>query len=255
MKFLEQVILKLDPDFQLLSTKEEKRNYLTIFGHKHISLWLTCNYIDFIIPFFVSMFICVINMALLLTVEAKAISYTVFYLTIPLPIVNTIIALIIRYKHERKKQDLTEIANWLWDKIQNLWLLNGRVISLKDWLYIRKKDKELYEWLRSDSCNHKCYDATLQLAKTLHNPNIKILWIGLTDFREKYGHAVLEKNGWIYDTNHRRTYKKEKYLKAQEAKVFKEIPIQVYQKVSDFNQLGWEDFGKWCQERSIIRNT
>lgn len=255
MKFLEKVILKLDPDFQLLSTKEEKRNYLTIFGHKHISLFFTYMFMQSIVPFFVSIFILIVNLAVLLAVKNKAISLTFFYITMPLPVVNAIVMSIIKYKIEFKKQDATETANWLWDKIQNLWIWNGCVISLKDWLYIRKKDKELYEWLRSDSCNHKCYDATLQLAKTLHNPNIKILWIGLTDFREKYGHAVLEKNGWIYDTNHRRTYKKEKYLKAQEAKVFKEIPIQVYQKVSDFNQLGWEDFGKWCQERSIIRNT
>lgn len=255
MKFLERVILKLDPDFQKLSTKEKKRNYLTIFGHKHISLFLTGMYMQGIIPFFVSIFVLVVNLALLLTVKTKAISYTVFYLTMPIPTVHVIVMACIRYKFERKKQDATEIANWLWDKIQNFWLWNGRVISLKDWLYIRKKDKELYEWLRSDACNHKCYDATFQLAKKLSNPNIKILWIGLTDYSERYGHAVLEKNGRIYDSNHRRTYKKKKYLKAQEAEVFKEFPIEVYQKASDFTQLGWEEFGKWCQERGVIRNT
>ena len=128
-------------------------------------------------------------------------------------------------------------------------------ISLKDWLYIRKENKQFYEWFRSDFCNHKCYDTTFQLAKTLLNPNIKILWIGLTDYRERYGHAVLEKNGRIYDTNHRRTYKKSKYLKAQEAEVFKEFPIEVYQTASDFKQLGWDEFGKWCHEHGVIRNT
>ena len=255
MKFLERVILKLDPDFQKLSTKEKKRNYLTIFGHKHISLFLTCMYMQGIIPFFVSIFVLVVNLALLLTVKTKAITYTVFYLTMALPTVNVIVMACIRYKFERKKQDATEIANWLWDKIQNFWLWNGRVISLKDWLYIRKKDKELYEWLRSNACNHKCYDATFQLAKALSNPNIKIVWIGLTDYSERYGHAVLEKNGRIYDTNHRRTYKKKKYLKAQEAEVFKEFPIEVYQKASDFTMLGWIEFGMWCREHGVIRNT
>ena len=96
---------------------------------------------------------------------------------------------------------------------------------------------------------------SFQLAKTLHNPNIKILWIGLTDYSEKYGHAVLEKNGRIYDTNHRRTYKKKKYLKAQEAELFKEFPIAEYETASDFTMLGWIEFGNWCRKRGVTRNT
>lgn len=255
MKFLERVILKLDPDFQKFSTKEKKRNYLTIFGHKHISLWLTYKFMNSTILIFISLFICVVNMVLLHTVETKAISYTVIFLTMPLPLVHVIIMATVLYKYECKKQDITEIREWLWDKIQNFWLWNGHVVSLRDWLHIRKKDKRLYGWLRCDYCNHKCYDATFQLAKTLLNSDIKILWIGLTDYSEKYGHAVLEKNGRIYDSNHRRTYKKKKYLKAQEAEIFKEFPIEVYKKASDFTQLGWDEFGKWCQERGVIRNT
>jgi len=88
----------------------------------------------------------------------------------------------------------------------------------------------------------------------LQNPNIKILWISITFHGKKYGHAVLEKNGRIYDTNRRRTYKKKKYFKAQEAKLFKEFPIEVYQRASNPTMLGWVEFGKWCQKHGVMRD-
>ena len=254
MKFLDKTITSIDSNFKKLSTKEEKRDYLTILGHKHLSLWLTYKFMNSSIPVCISFFICVVNLVLLTTVQAE-ISRTVFYLTMPFPTICAIIMATIRYKTVRKKQDINEVGNWLCDKFQNLWLWNGHVISLSNWLYIKKTNKKLYNQLRSDYCNHHCYDATLQLARALNNPDIKVLWISICHLGEKYGHAVLEKNGKIYDSNNRKTYKKEKYFKAEKAEIFKEIPINIYQTASNFSMLGWKEFGIWCQERGVIRNT
>lgn len=254
MKFLDKTITTIDSNFKKLSTKEEKRDYLTILGHKHLSLWLTYKFMNTPIPCYVGLFICAINLVLSATVQAK-ISLTVFYLTMPLPTICIIIMATIRYKLDRKKQDITEVGDWLCDKFQNLWLWNGHVVSFKDWLHIKKKSKKLYEHLRSDYCNHHCYDATLQLAKALNNPDIKVLWISISLLGKKVGHAVLEKNGRIYDSNNRRTYKKEKYFKCLKVEIFKEFPINVYQTASNFSMLGWEEFGKWCQEHGVRRNT
>lgn len=187
MKFLEKVISKLDSNFKKLSTKEEKRDYLTILGHKHLSLWLTYKFMNSHVPFLVSIFICVVNLVLLPTVKTKAISCIVFYLTMPLPTISVIIIATIRYKLEQKKQDVKEVGDWLCDKFQNLWLWNGHVVSFKDWLHIRKIDQKLYEHLRSDYCNHHCYDATLQLARTLNNPDIKVLWISISHLGKNMG--------------------------------------------------------------------
>ena len=57
-------------------------------------------------------------------------------------------------------------------KFQNLWLLDGRVISYKEWQTIKKDNEWTYRVLRSDECNHKCYDITYVLANILRNPDI-----------------------------------------------------------------------------------
>lgn len=247
-------IMKLNPDFKKIDEKERSNN-LTIFGHKYISLWITYKFMDSLIPLLVCMFILGVDLTILMVFETKAITYTIYCLTIPLITLILTVKIIIRYKIEREKQDARETASWLWDTLQNLWLLNGKVISRRSWSSIKTNNKELYKWLRTNECNQKCYDATFQISKTLNDSDINILWIAITTcYGEKCGHAVLEKDGWIYDSNHRRTYKKEKYFQAQKAELYKEFPLEVYNASYDFEQLGWIEFGEWCNRRGAIRN-
>lgn len=141
-----------------------------------------------------------------------------------------------------------------------MWLLDGRVISYKEWQTIKKDNEWTYRVLRSDECNHKCYDITYVLANILRNPDIKIVWLCIRDRENpelKWGHAVLQKNNCIYDTNFRRTYKRDKYLRAFDAEIFKEYSLEEYiiqnrKSPSDF--LDWGEFENWCKTRGAIRN-
>jgi hypothetical protein len=144
---------------------------------------------------------------------------------------------------------------------QNLWLLNCQVISFKDWKTIKKRWKELYYFARSEACNHQCYTTTYEIANTLKNPEIKILWIAIQSIEEKCGHAVILRKGKIYDSNLRRTFNYDEYFKAFNVEIFKEYLLEDYlvkgklSRESSFEDLDWKSFGDWCEERNVARCT
>lgn len=257
MSFYERFILKGIRDFQNL-TAEEKQKYLTLFKHKYLSVWLTCKFMKSIIPNTVGFVLLLINLALNIVVKGT-ISNIVFFTTMPIIIFIIIIEWVIIYKYKRKKQTVDEIGGWLVEKFQNLWLLNWHVISFKDWFIIKKKDRVLYEKARSEDCNHKCYFTSYALANTLENPDIRILWICIGPLDNKFGHAVIVRNDKVYDSNLRRTYGREEYLRAFNAEVFKEYSINEYLNKENLHQshftfLDWEEFGEWCKERNAVRD-
>ena len=64
---------------------------------------------------------------------------------------------------------------------------------------------------------------------------------------------MLEKNGYILDTNTRRSYRKKKYLEIVKAEIFYEYSREEYMQCKDPWELKWEEFGKWCEENNVQR--
>ena len=257
MNFYEKIILKDVRDFQNL-TAEEKERTVIIFSHKIMALWVADLFMNTMIPIVISILLGIINMIMCIVFN-KVIVSIIFFLTLPIMISILVIYIIVIYKLKHKKQTDKEIKEWLIQKIQNLWLLNYKVISFKDWKFIKKRHETLYERVRSEYCNQKCYFTSYALVNVLENPEFKILWIGAEYLDHRCGHSVITRKNKIYDSNLRRTYDREKYLKAFNAEVFKEYSIDEYlnkanlQK-SDFDFLDWEEFGKWCEARGVIRS-
>lgn len=238
-------------------TKEEKRNNIYLSRNSFFAILSTYLFthtphmytITGILSFGALIFIFVIK---------GTVAY--IYYAISMPIIIFVVIVYIAMNVRIKQKGIEGIDTWLCEKFQNLWLLDGRVISYKDWQIIKKYNERTYRLLRSDECNHKCYDITYMLANILKNPDIKIIWLCIRDRVNpelKWRHAVLQKNNCIYDTNFRRTYKRDKYLKAFGAEIFKEYSLEEYiiqnrKSPSDF--LDWEEFENWCKSRGANRN-
>lgn len=256
MSLFERIILKDVQYFQNLTAVEKERT-LTLFKHKYIALWLTSLLMNSAIPYLIGLVICIVNLVVNIFADG-AVVLILFYITMPIAIALLIIDIIF-YKIKRKKQTAEEVRDWLIEKFQNLWLLNGKVISFKDWKIIKKRDKVLYEKVRSEDCNPKCYFTSYAIANTLQNPDIKVLWICIETLNYKCGHSVIVRGDKIYDTNFRRTYNREEYLKAFKAEVFKEYSIEEYLNKANLQQtyftfLDWEEFGEWCKVRDAERD-
>lgn len=257
MKFCEKIILKEVQDFQNL-TDEEKETDLILFKHKYIAIWLSGLFVNSMIPWVISLIVCIIDLVICFTCNVVIVSI-VFFITLPIVAFTTTVAIFIMYKLKFKKKTDKEIRDWLFEKFQNLWLLNQKVISFKDWKIIKKRNQVLYDKARSEDCNNKCYFTSYAIANTLENPDIKVLWISIEASNHRCGHSVIVRNDKIYDSNLRRTYNREEYLKAYRAEIFKEYSIEEYMNKSNlkkeqFDFLDWEEFGKWCEEKNIVRS-
>lgn len=70
----------------------------------------------------------------------------------------------------------------------------------------------------------------------------------------RYGHAILKKGEWVYDSNSRRTYKFENYMKAYKAEIFREFSLSgdEYFK-GDSYKIDYKEFGIWCKEHGVKR--
>lgn len=259
MKFLEKTIFKNLGGFQELST-EEKQRYVTLFGHYHFSQWFVGLAIQpwiMITVSLITIILCVLNMAMILFVEERIIYMTVFFISFPFIILFTSMMYHIGKVWKMNEDKFKEWYQSSKDKIQNLFFADYKVFTIRKRMYIKRIDKSFYKHLQTEECKGECYRCSFKLAYLLNDPKVKILWFAATAFddSERYGHAVLVKNGYILDTNTRKSYKKEKYLKALKAEIFYEYALEEYLQVDSPWELKWEEFGKWCEERNVQRNT
>lgn len=259
MNFCERFILKDVQGFQKL-TAEQKKQYLTLHKHQHLAREGAYLFLGSMIPYRIVLVICVVNFIISICVGGVP-SYILFYTTMPLATIIFGIEVIIMYRYKRKKETPEEVWEYLTEKFQNLWLFNCQVISFKDWKNIKRRCKKLYYDARSEVCNHECYATTYAIANILNNSEIKILWIAVQSAEERCGHAIILRNGKIYDSNLRRTFNYDEYFKAFNVEIFKEYSLQDYlakenlSHESCFLHLEWKAFGEWCREHNVVRST
>ena len=153
-------------------TKEEKRNNIYLFRNSFLAILLTYKFTH-TSHMYVTTGILSLGIFLFTFVIKGTIAY--IYYAISMPIIIFVVTVYIAINVRIKQKGIDGIETWLCEKFQNLWLLDGRVISYKEWQTIKKDNEWTYRVLRSDECNHKCYDITYVLANILRNPDIKIV--------------------------------------------------------------------------------
>lgn len=258
MKFFENVVFKDWQEFQKLSTEDKKR-YVTLYGHYHFSKWLAGLVVSPWTAFIVGGLAIILSLgntliAIMFFIEAKEIYSTVFYITFPVIIFLTFLLHYICRILKLEEKAFHEWFEKTSEKIQNILFSDFRVLSIRKWRYVKKTKKQFYKYLHSDECRGHCYECSFKLARMLNDPKVKIIWISVTDMEtSKYGHAVIERKGRILDTNTRKAYNKAQYLKAQKAEIFKEYVLEEYQKVERPWDLQWREFGEWCKARDVKR--
>ncbi len=131
---------------------------------------------------------------------------------------------------EKQIEKNTKKRDAIAEKIQNIWLLDNRVISRKMWKKIKKISPESYKKLRSGELTCRCYLTTMYMLDILQDKDLKLMWILNTNYGKnyKYGHAVIRKGNYIYCPNIRRTYNAKKYFESFETKVFEEMTLSQY---------------------------
>jgi len=137
----------------------------------------------------------------------------------------------------------------IFDVLRNFWIINPKVISWNDWRKIKKFSPTGYTALRNVKSCAECYASTEFISNVLKDKELKTIYLLISESQRIYGHAVLTKNGYIYDTNARRTYNREKYLKHCNAKIFKEFSFD------EDDDTIWKEFKEFCNANGGIRDT
>lgn len=127
----------------------------------------------------------------------------------------------------------------------------GNALSKDDFKVIKKQKPSLYWEITSNYCVGMCYLYARDIA--LLFPDAKLIYCAATNpFKETevFAHAVLERNGEIYDTNRRMSYKVEDYEKIFKVQIYKKWIYDEFCR-DDFQEGVRDDFRKWCQENDV----
>lgn len=125
----------------------------------------------------------------------------------------------------------------------------GRVVSKDDWKQIKKKNKKSYKFILSKKYFGNCYYVSWILA--LHIEDAKIMYCSVAAKEGgQTAHAVVVKNNCVYDTNKKKHFDYDEYIKMSKAEVYKIFDKDVYAKKSFFDDIR-QDFVDWCAERNV----
>lgn len=129
---------------------------------------------------------------------------------------------------------------------------NGKALGRKEWKAIKEYDIGLYNDLLCDECHHCCYYYSLEIAKIIKDSTL--LWGAIEepfeDGHNYYAHAVILRNGYIYDSNMRQSEKYEDFIKLYKFKLYKQWNYAEYSR-KDFRESERADFREWCKENNV----
>lgn len=129
----------------------------------------------------------------------------------------------------------------------------GKALSRKDWKKIKARDFSLYHTLLCDECNHCCYIYSLEIAKII--PDSIVIWgAGKDPFKKEksyIAHAVILRNGYIYDSNLRQSIKYLDFIRLYDFIVYKQWNYEKYSQ-RDFRNLERPGFRKWCEKNKVL---
>ena len=211
------------------ATKEEIKNDWYIFKHSYRMSYIATVLCTSVLSIFLSLYLCGIGLALcIISLTTKLYFFSIFVIPILFLILMSEIIFQKRNKWIKEGKELDKFLEIVLDKFHNIYLINPFVISNKDWKTLKKISKKNYDRIRSFESQTDCYECTFYIANMLRKSKLKIMWLLCDQQNKKFGHAVLVKGNWIYDTNRRKTYSKKKYLQHTNSKIFCEIDISKY---------------------------
>ncbi len=136
--------------------------------------------------------------------------------------------------------------------IQRFVSLHGKALGKKEWKKIKQHDIGLYNDLLSDECEHCCYFYSLEIALIIKDSTL--IWGAieepLEDGHNYYAHAVILRNGYIYDSNMHMSEKYSDFCKLYNFKTYKQWKYNEYS-IKNFRDSQREEFRKWCQENNV----
>lgn len=142
---------------------------------------------------------------------------------------------------------------YIQDFIRKYISINGRALGKKEWKAIKKYDKGLYNDLLCDECDHLCYFYSLEIAKIIKDSIL--IWGAIDDpFAEKheyYAHAIILRNGYIYDSSMRQSERYEDFKKLYNFIKYKEWGYNDYSQ-KNFRQNEREEFREWCKKNNVL---
>ena len=125
----------------------------------------------------------------------------------------------------------------------------GKVVNSKDWKNIKKYlDNDIYKFLTTKKSLGYCYYCSWVIARFLNDAQIMYCSIQISN--RPSGHAVIVKDNCIYDTNERRHYDYDEYIKLREAVVYKIFSQEEYKKKTFFDDIR-QGFVDWCTENDV----
>ena len=172
-------------------------------------------------------------------------------------ITSVVILVIFTYKSPKIKLDDFIIKKYQDNskKLVNIFfklftVYTNKVIPIKIWEKIKSESPKLYMDLTSESCEGFCYYYSLALGLTLKD--VDLIWGGCYDSKSQqyYAHAFIVKNAYVYDSNHRLSYKFDDYAKSTNLKIYKRWSYSKYS-IKNFRSTVRQDFRKWCEENDV----
>lgn len=130
---------------------------------------------------------------------------------------------------------------------------NGKALGKKEWKEIKNYNIGLYNDLLCDECNHCCYFYSLEIAKIIKD--YILIWGAIEspfdEGHKYYAHAIILRNGYIYDSNMRQSIKYEDFVKLYKFKTYKEWSYDEYSQ-ENFGESARENFIEWCKENNVL---
>lgn len=124
----------------------------------------------------------------------------------------------------------------------------GYVIRKKDWKHIKKCSRKIYRELLSKKCLGYCYIYSWFVAINLEDT--KLMYCSIESSNGVTAHSVVLKNNSIYDTNQRRHYNYETYMKVFGVKIYKIFEEHEFNRETFFEDT-YKDFENWCKQNNV----
>lgn len=130
--------------------------------------------------------------------------------------------------------------------------MSGRALGWKEWKIIKQRSNNLYNELLCNECDRCCYYYSLAIARIIKDS--VLIWGAVQepfeDSNNYYAHAVILRNGYIYDSNMRQSEKLEDFIKLYKFKQYKQWTYDVFSQ-RNFRDIVRSDFVKWCKENNV----
>lgn len=111
--------------------------------------------------------------------------------------------------------------------------------------------RKFYRFLVTKKSRGKCYYCSWFIALFLKDA--KLMYCSQKCPKGLSGHSVIVKDNCVYDTNGRRHWDYDEYIKFYDVNVYKMFSESEYRKESFFDDIR-DGFVEWCAERNVYCN-